>query len=202
MSWLQSPSAVTLEPPKIKSVTVSLFPHLCAMKGWDQMPCSFFFECWVLSQFFHSPLSPSVCREVMRPNAMILVFWMLSFKSDFLLSSFTFIKRLFSSSLLSTVRMVPSTYLKLLIFLLAILIPDCASFSPAFHMMYFAYKWQYTAFSVYVQLKPSLKDFEHNFASMWNEHNCAVVWTFFGVALLWDWNENWLFQSCDYYWVF
>ena len=67
-------------------------------------------------------------------------FEMLSFKPAFPLSSFTFIKRLFSSSLLSTVRMVPSTYLKLLIFLLAILIPDCASFSPAFHMIHCACK--------------------------------------------------------------
>ena len=48
-------------------------------------------------------------------------------------------------------------------------------------------------FSVHVVLKPSLKDFEHYFDSMWNEHNCMVVWTFLGIALLWDWNENWLF---------
>ena len=32
ISWLQSPSAVILEPKKIKSVTVSTFPHLFAMK--------------------------------------------------------------------------------------------------------------------------------------------------------------------------
>ena len=31
-SWLQSPSAVVLEPQKIKSVTVSMFPHQFAMK--------------------------------------------------------------------------------------------------------------------------------------------------------------------------
>ena len=36
--WLQSSSAVILEPPKIKSVTVSIVPHLFALKGWDQMP--------------------------------------------------------------------------------------------------------------------------------------------------------------------
>ena len=48
-------------------------------------------------------------------------------------------------------------------------------------------------FMVHILMKPSLKDFEHNFASMWNEHNCAVVWTFFGITLLWDWNENWPF---------
>ena len=68
-----------------------------------------------------------------------LSFWMLSFKPTFSLSSFTFIKRLFSSSL-SAVRVVSSAYLRLLIFLLAILISACASSSPAFHMMYSAYK--------------------------------------------------------------
>ena len=70
--WLQSPSAVILEPPKIKSLTVST-------------------------------VSPSICHEVMGPDAMMLVFWVLSFKPTFSLSSFTFIKRLFSSSLLSAI---------------------------------------------------------------------------------------------------
>src|SRR5574339_627571 len=65
---------------------------------------------------------------------------MLSFKPTFSLSSFTFIKRLFSSSSLSALRVVSSAYLRLLIFLLAILIPACASSSSAFHMMYSAYK--------------------------------------------------------------
>ena len=46
-------------------------------------------------------------------------------------------------------------------------------------------------FSVYVLLKPSLKDFEHNFTGMWNEYNCMVAWIFFGIALLWNLNENW-----------
>ena len=62
---------------------------------------------------------------------------MSSFKPAFSLSSFTFIKRLFSSSLLSVVS---SVYLRLLIVLLAILIPACASSSLACHMMYSAYK--------------------------------------------------------------
>ena len=48
-------------------------------------------------------------------------------------------------------------------------------------------------FLVHVLLKPSLDNFEHYFASMWNECNWAVVWTFFGTAFLWDWNENWPF---------
>ena len=109
ISCLQSPSAVNLECPKIKSLTVSIVT-LC------------------------------ICHEVMGLDDMILVFWMLSFKPTSSLSSFTFIKRLFSSSSLSAIRMVSSAYLRLLIFLLAILIPACASSSPAFHMIFSAYK--------------------------------------------------------------
>ena len=63
----------------------------------------------------------------MGPVAMNLVFWMLNFKPTFSVSSFTSIERLFSSSSLFAIRVVSSVYLKLLIFLLAILIPACAS---------------------------------------------------------------------------
>ena len=215
---------------------------------------------------------------------------MLGFKPAFSLFSFTLIERLFSSSSLSAIRVVSSAYLRLLIFLPAILIPACASSSLAFHMMYSAYKlnkqgdniqpctllsqfgtdllfhvrfnccfltciqvpqeagkvvwyphlfqnfpqfvvihtvkgfrvqneaevdvflefscFSYdpadvvnlisgsTAFSksslyiwkflVHILLKPSLENFEHDLASMWNECNYAVVWAFFGIALLWD----------------
>jgi len=107
ISWLQSPSAVILEPPKIKYVTVSIVP-------------------------------PSICHKVMGQDAMILVFWMLSFKPTFSLTTFTFIKRLFSSYSLSAIRVVSSAYLRLLIFLPAILILACASSSLTFHMMYSA----------------------------------------------------------------
>ena len=91
--WLQSPSAVILEPKKIKSVIVSTF-------------------------------YPSICHEMVTPDAMIFVFWLLNFKPVFSLSAFTFIKRFFSSSLLYAIRVVPSAYL---IFLLAILILACES---------------------------------------------------------------------------
>ena len=91
ISWLQSPSAVILEPPKIKSDTVST-------------------------------VSPSISHEVMEPDATIFIFWMLSFEPTFSLSSFTFIKRLFSSCSLSAIRVVSSAYLRLLIFLPAVLI--------------------------------------------------------------------------------
>ena len=87
-----------------------------------------------------SIVSPSICHEMMGPDAMILVFWILSFKPDFSLSFFTLIKRLFSSSLLSAIMVVSSANLRLLIFLPAILISACALSSPAFHMMYSAYK--------------------------------------------------------------
>jgi len=230
-------------------------------------------------------------------DAMILVFWMLNIKPAFSLSSFTFIKRLLSSSSLSAIMVVSSAYPRLLRFLPAILIPACASSSPAFHMMYSAYKlnkqgdniqpwhtpfpiWNQSVvpcpvltvtswstyrflkrqvrwsgipislrifqfvvihiikgfgvvskaeidaflelscffddpmeasnlisgssafsksslniwkFTVHVLLKPGLENFEHYFASVWDECNCVIVWTFFGIAFLWDWNENWSF---------
>ena len=82
ISWLQSPSAVILEPRKIKSDTVS----------------------------------PSISHEVVGPDAMIFVFWMLRFQPTFSLSTFTFIKRLLSSSSLSAIRVVSSAYLRLFYF--------------------------------------------------------------------------------------
>ena len=100
ISWLKSPSAVILEPKKIKSLTISI-------------------------------VSPSIFHEVMEPDVIILVFWMLSFKPAFSLSSFNFIKMLFSYSLFSAIRMVSSAYLRLLIFLLAILFQ--LVFHPTWH---------------------------------------------------------------------
>jgi len=64
---------------------------------------------------------------------------LLSFKPTFSLFSFTFIKRLLISSL-SAIRVVSAACLRLLIFLPATLIPACASSSPAFLIMYPAYK--------------------------------------------------------------
>ena len=61
------------------------------------------------------------------------------------------------------------------------------------------YIWK---FLVHVLLKPSLKDFEYDLASIWNEYNRILVWTFFGIAFLWNWNKTDLFQSCGLCWVF
>ena len=79
---------------------------------------------------------PSFSHEVMGPDAKIFVFWMWSFKPTFSLFSFAFIKTLFHSSSLSARRVVSSAFLRLLIFLSAVLFPACASFSPTFLMMY------------------------------------------------------------------
>ena len=59
ISWLQSLSTVILEPQKWSLSLFPLFPHLFAMKWWDQMPWSLFSECWALGQLLHSPLSIS-----------------------------------------------------------------------------------------------------------------------------------------------
>ena len=100
ISWLQSPSAVILEPQNIKSFTVSIVsPSMChEMMGPDAM--ILVSECWALSQLFHSPLSLS------SRGSLVL---------HFLPSEVTDISP-------------------------AILIPACASSSLAFWMMYSAYK--------------------------------------------------------------
>ena len=84
---------------------------------WLQLPSSVILEIKKIKSATFSIYSPSICHKVMGRDAMILVFWMLSFEPGFSLSSFTFIKRLFSPSLLSAIRMVSSAYLRLLIFL-------------------------------------------------------------------------------------
>ena len=53
-------------------------------------------------------------------------------------------------------------------------------------------------FMVHILLKPELENFEHYFASVWDERNCALVRTYFGIPFLWDWNENCPFQSCGH----
>ena len=114
ISWLQSPSAVILEPKKRKSGTTSAFsPCVCHMvMGADAL---------ILVLF-------------------IYLFLILSLKPTLSLSSLTLIKRLFSFSLLSAFRVVSSTYLRLLMFLSPILIPACNSSKPTFLMMCSAYR--------------------------------------------------------------
>ena len=121
ISWLRSPAAVILEPKKIKSVTVSI-------------------------------VSPSICHEVMGPDAMIIIFecWILT--------------QLFHSLLSHSSRgsLVPLYFLPLqwyhlhiwLIFLPAILIPACASSCPAFLMMSSAEKLNKQGDNIQPQCSP------------------------------------------------
>ena len=108
--------------------------------SWLQSPSEVILEPRKIKSVTVSIVFPSIYHEVMGPDAMIYVFWMLNFKPAFLLSSFTFIKRLLSSSSLCAIRVVSSAYLRWLIFLLAILISVCASSSLAFCRMYSACK--------------------------------------------------------------
>ena len=83
----------------------------------------------------HSPIFPSYLAQGDGTRFMIFILLMLSFKPALSHSSFTFIRRLFSFSSSSTIRLISSAYLSLLIFLLVILTPACDSSSPAFHTM-------------------------------------------------------------------
>ena len=104
----------------LSRLVITFLPrNKCLLISWLQSPSPVILEPRKIKSATVSIVSPSICHEVMGPDAMILVFWMLSFKPTFLLSSFTFIKRLFSSSL-SAIMVVSSAYLRLLIFLLAI----------------------------------------------------------------------------------
>ena len=103
ISWLQSPSAVILEPKKIKSVTVFL-------------------------------VSSSICHVETRCHGLSFL------NVEFSVSYFRFIRTLFRSSSLSTIKVVSSAYPWLLVFLPAILIPICGLSSLAFFRIYSAYK--------------------------------------------------------------
>ena len=103
LQWIWSP----------KKYSLSLFPFppmfsLFDVKWLDQLPWSSFFQCWDLSQVFHSPLF--------------------------------FISRLFSYSSLFVIYVVSRAYLRLLIFLQAILILVWVSSSLALHTMCSEYK--------------------------------------------------------------
>ena len=112
----------------------------CVLISWLQSLSAVILELKKIKSVTVSTFPAFLCHEVMEPEVMTLVFWMLSFKPTFSLSSFTLIKRLFSSSLLSTIRVVSSVYPRLLIFLPAVLIPACESSSLALCIKYSAYK--------------------------------------------------------------
>ena len=131
---------------KVMSLLFNTLSRFLIAFRQEQVPLNFMAAFIVHSDFgaqgnkichcFH--FSPSICHEVMGLDTTILVFLMLSFKTAFSLSSFILIKKLFSSASLSTITVVSSAYLRLLIFLLAILISACDSSSLAFPLMHSA----------------------------------------------------------------
>ena len=123
-----------------RSVITFLPKSKCLLILWPQSQSTAILEPKKMKSDPVSTFYPSICHKVMGLDAMILAFWMLSFKPAFSLPSFILIKRLFSSSSLSAFKVVSYAYLRLLIFLPTILIPACESSSPAFRMMYSAYK--------------------------------------------------------------
>ena len=124
----------------------------CLLISWLQSPSAVFLKSKKTSFVTAPTFSPSICHEVMGPGAIILLFWMCSFKPAFSLTFFTFIKRLFRSASLSAIRVASSAYLRLLLFLLAALIPACESSSHAFYMMYFAVQPQHILFPILNQI--------------------------------------------------
>ena len=121
---------------------------------WSLAPLTFLKPAWTsgISQFTYCwSLTWRILNSYMVKLNVIwqLAFLKIEFKPTFSLSTFTFIKRLLSSSSLSSIRVVSYAYMSLLIFLPAILILSCFligsrinldSSSPAFYMMYSVYK--------------------------------------------------------------
>ena len=109
--------------------------------SWLQSPSTVILEPKKRKSDTVSTVSPSISHEVMGPDAMTFVFEILSFKLTFSFSSFTFIKRLFSSSLLSSIRVVSSSccHPEFVAISSAILIPACNPSSPAYLMLCSAY---------------------------------------------------------------
>ena len=137
LCWQSDISAFNT-PPRFVITFLPRSKHL--LISWLQSPSSEILESKKRKPLTASNFSPSICHELMGLDAMILVFLMLSFKPVFSLSSFTLSKSHFSFSSFSMIRVVLSAYLRLLIFLPAILIVACGSPSLASCMMYSAYK--------------------------------------------------------------
>ena len=112
-------------------VVITFLPRsICLLISWLQSPSVEILEPKKRKSVTTSTFSSSICHEVMGPDAMILAFLILNFKPALSLSSFTLIKRLFSSSPLSATRVVSSAYLRLLMFLFPTLIPALHATDP------------------------------------------------------------------------
>ena len=116
-TWTSVDKVMSLLFNMLSRLVITFLPRSkCLLISWLQSPSAVIFKPRKIKSDTVSTVSPSICHEVMGPDAMILVFWMLSFKPTFSLSYFTFIKRLFSSSSFSAIRVVLYAYLRLLLF--------------------------------------------------------------------------------------
>ena len=126
---------VSLLSPSLAGGFVTLAPpgSKCLLISCPQSPSSVILEPKKRKSVTASTFSSSICHEVMGLDAMILDFSVLHL-SQLLTLLFHPHQGFFSSSSFPAIRVVPSAYLRLLIFLLAIWIPACDSSSLAFHM--------------------------------------------------------------------
>ena len=108
--------------------------------SWLQSPFTVILETKKKKSVTTSTFFPFICHEMIGSDAMIFIFLMLSFTPAFSLSSFTLIKRPFSSSSLYAIRVVSSAYLRLLILLWSVFIPVYDSSSLECLIMYTAYR--------------------------------------------------------------
>ena len=134
--------------------------------SWLQSPSAFILEPKKRKSVTVSIVSPYICHEVMGLDAMIFVFWMLSFKPDFSFSSFSFIKRLFSSSLPSAIAVVSSAYMRLL----TTCNPPLSLFLPVFWMSPInAYQWNHRKGGFF-----------------WLPHNLGLDWGTLAFDFIWN----------------
>ena len=121
-------------------VIVFLPRRECFLISWLQSPSTVILETKNIKSVTVSTFSPSIFHEEMGLDVMILISGMLSFMPTFSLSSFHLHQEALQFVFTFCHQSGTSAYLRLLIFFPAILIPACASSSPAFHTMYSAYK--------------------------------------------------------------
>ena len=139
--WTFVSNVLSLLLNTLSRLVIAFLPRsTCLWFSWLQALSAVILEPKKIKPVTVSTFSPSICHEVMGPDAIIVVFWMVSLSQLFHSHLSPSIKRLFSSYSLSAIRMVSSAHLSLLKFLPAILIPAGESSSFAFSMMHSAYK--------------------------------------------------------------
>ena len=114
--WMFDGKVMSLLFNTLSSFVIAFLPRIKHLLiSWLQSPCAVILKPKEIKSVTVSTFSPSICHQVMGPDTMIFIFWILSFKPAFSLSSFILIKRLFSSSSLSATEVVYA-YLRLLYF--------------------------------------------------------------------------------------